>query len=78
MTQSYTARKVYSNAEERRAFVTSTRCQYTVWLSEDIVSLDGPGVDESSDDEDFDRFDNFEDFALHIVLLFENGLWPEE
>ena len=77
MTQSYSASKIYSNDREREAMVHSKRCQYTVWLSNDRVSLRGPGVDESCSAHELPMFDSFEDLAIHIVLLFENGLWPE-
>ncbi len=78
MTQSYMAQKIYSNDREEEVQVTSARCRYMVWLSGGEVSLFGPGVRESSDEEDYEKFDSFEDFAIHVVLLFENGLWPRE
>ncbi|MCK5644186.1 MAG: hypothetical protein KAJ19_25530 [Gammaproteobacteria bacterium] len=78
MAQSYTAQKIYSNDKEEEVQVCSARCRYMVWLSDGEVSLFGPGVRETSEGEDYERFDSFEDFAIHTVLLFENGLWPED
>lgn len=74
--QSYHAHKLYDSEEEIELLVSSNRCQYKVWISEGEVSLAGPGVDESEDIGADPRFEDVEDFALYIVLMFENGLWP--
>ena len=77
MSQSYRAQKIYDNDRERQAQVQSNNCQYTVWLSGNTISLIGPGVNESSAADEFPIFDSFEDLAVQVVLLFENGLWPK-
>jgi len=78
MTQTYTANKIYSSDKEAEAQVLSKNCRYVVWKSNGEIFLYGPGVQEVTDDEGLKGFDSFEDFAIHVVLLFENGLWPEE
>jgi len=78
MTQSYSATKIYSNDREKEARVHSNRCLYTVWLSHGKVSLAGPGVDECCLAHELPLFDSFEDLAVYVTILFENGLWPEE
>lgn len=74
--QVYNSRELYSGDKEKEFLVSSNRCQYVVWISEDEVSLKGPGVDESTDLEESLEFDSTEDQAIYFVLLFENGLWP--
>jgi len=78
MTQSYTAQKLYSSDREAEAQVLSKNCRYIVWKSGDEIFLQGPGVNEQANIDLSFLFDSFEDFAIHIVLLFENGLWPQE
>ncbi len=78
MTQTYQSQKIYDNDEEREAIVMSKRCRYTVWLARGEVSLRGPGVVETSPADELPFFDSFEDLAIHVVLLFENGLWPKD
>ena len=82
MSQSYQAARVFSNNNEQEAHVSSARCRYQAWISNGEVSLFGPGVRESCDEAEMNPglsdFDSFEDFAVYIVLLFENGLWPED
>ena len=78
MSQTYVAQRIYSSDRTHEVQVCSKLCRYMVWVADDEVSLHGPGVSERTEGEDYDRFDNFEDYAIHIVLLFENGLWPEE
>jgi len=82
MSQSYQSARIFSNDREQEAHVQSARCRYQVWISNGEVSLFGPGVREVCDEGEMipnlDNFDSFEDFAIYIVLLFENGLWPEE
>lgn len=78
MSQTYMAQRIYSNDREEEVQVVSARCLYRVWLSDGEISLFGPGVQETSDEEDYEKYDSFEDFAIHVVLLFENGLWPRD
>lgn len=78
MTQSYISNKVYSNDREREARVMSKRCLYQVWLSGSEISLRGPGVSEDGPADEFEMFESFEDLAIQVVLLFENGLWPKD
>ena len=79
MPQSYRASLLFSGERETELQVQSDKCLYYVWLNEEEVSLRGPGVRESSGVDDLPdtngKLDD-EDFAILLVLLFENGLWP--
>lgn len=78
MAQSYAAQRVYDSNDESDIRVMSARCQYTVWFNRDECTLVGPGVRETQQLDDLPKFDSDEDRAIYIVLLFENGLWPDE
>lgn len=75
--QNYQARIRYTEEQETQVMVSSSKCTYQVWI-EDEVTLVGPGVHESASFENLQQIDDVEDFAILIVLLFENGLWPTE
>ena len=74
--QTYNAMRDYVSEGESRVHVFTSKCQYRIWLTQDEVSLEGPGVQESA--ERVLSFDSLEDEAVYFVLLFENGLWPED
>ena len=75
--QNYSARQTYSSEEDHEIIVTSSRCMYHVWMSdEENIQLLGPGVNETSEADSFPAFDSLEDLGIHIVMLFESGLWP--
>jgi hypothetical protein len=77
MSQTYTAQKLHSSDKEREIQVCSKRCRYLVWINDEDISLFGPGVREKA--ETFEQqFESSEDLAIYTVLLFENGLWPED
>lgn len=79
MTQSYNAqRQRFGEEHEIFVTVTSKNCSYQVTFRGDDIWLQGPGVNEHTEGDSFPPFESFEDFAIHIVLLFENGLWPED
>ena len=81
MTQRYVATKMFQSDTERELQVQSSKCLYFVWINEEEVTLRGPGVREGSDVESLPKTNgklDDEDFAIMLVLLFENGLWPEE
>lgn len=67
---------IYKGSKETEIQVISSRCRYTVWFARGVISLRGPGVRETADIEQ--EFDSLEEYAMMIVLLFENNLWPEE
>lgn len=73
--QAYSATRV--DSDEKIVLVRSKLCQYKITVEEGLVFLEGPGVDEEADMADL-YFDNLEDAAIYYVLLFENGLWPED
>ncbi len=78
MTQTYTAHQVFSSDRENEVQIHSSKCQYFIWINEDEATLRGPGVRENGElPKTNGKMDN-EDFAILIVLLFENGLWPQE
>ena len=78
MSQSYEARTMFSSDREKEVAVLSKRCRYHAWINKDEVTLFGPGVNEVVDRESLPDNLPAEDLAIHIVLLFENGLWPSE
>ena len=78
MSQHYFTNQHFRSESESETIVRSERCAYTVWISEGEVSLSGPGVDETSELDNFPDIDSTEDLALIAVLLFENGAWPED
>lgn len=80
MNQQYSARLVYTSDSEREVQVTSAKCHYWIWLSEEDCTLRGPGVRENSQVDELPKTGgklDDEDFAILLVLLFENGLWPK-
>lgn len=81
MSQYYRASLHFVGDGDKEVLVESAKCRYQVWLGEDEVALSGPGVDELSSLESLPdtggKMDD-EDFAVLVVLLFENGLWPSE
>lgn len=78
MSQNYTAQKLRQDSEGAEVQVCSKLCRYLVRINEDEIGLLGPGVSEKTEAfEDLD-FGADEDLAIYVVLLFENGLWPED
>lgn len=77
MSQRYSASKMFVNDAEREVQVSSDKCQYWVWINEEEVTVRGPGVRESGELPIVNGKLDDEDFAIFVVLLFENGLWPE-
>jgi len=77
MAQSYSAQRIYNSPRESDIRVQSARCLYSVWFNDDECTLIGPGVRETITSNLHD-FDSDEDKAIYLVLLFENGLWPED
>ena len=78
MTQKYSANKMYASDAEREVQVTSDKCQYWVWINDEEITLRGPGVREAGTFPETNGKLDDEDFAIFVVMLFENGLWPEE
>ena len=78
MSQHYFTNRHYRNEEECEVIVRSDRCAYEVWISEGEISLSGPGVNETAELDSFPDIETSEDLALIAVLMFENGIWPEE
>ena len=78
MSQSYSANNFFASEVEAEVLVQSSKCRYHIWITADDVTLVGPGVNETGDFPTMEgKLDN-EDFAIFVVMLFENGLWPEE
>lgn len=78
MSQRYSANKVFTSDAEREVQVASEKCQYWIWINEEEATLRGPGVREvGSFPKTIGKLDD-EDFAIFVVMLFENGLWPED
>lgn len=73
--QHYSANRI--GGDEKKVAVFSKRCNYMVTFEEEYVYIEGPGVNES-DSQDDKEFYSLEDAAIHYVLLFESGLWPDE
>lgn len=78
VSQAYSAQKMFKSDAEAEVNVQSAKCHYLVWLNEDECTLRGPGVRESGSLPHIGGKMDDEDFAVLIVLLFENGLWPME
>lgn len=78
MAQSYSAQRIFDSHRESDIRVTSARCLYTIWSNQDECMLIGPGVQETTTLEGLPTFDSDEDRAIYLVLLFENGLWPDD
>jgi hypothetical protein len=78
MSQSYHAQRIYNSPRESDVRVTSARCLYSVWFNDGECTVVGPGVQETTPMDSFPKFENDEDAAIYAVLLFENGLWPED
>ncbi len=76
--QTYSARQQYTSEDSHEILVSSSRCLYKVWMSDEDIQLLGPGVNETSEADSFPQFDSLEDLAIHIVMLFESGLWPKD
>ena len=71
--QHYTATKIYTGDKEAQINVASNRCVYGVWITDDIVTIVGPGVNERLIIDELPQIDEVEDLAIFAVILFENG-----
>ena len=78
MSQRYSASLIFKSETEREIQVASDKCQYWIWLNGESATLRGPGVREQGSFPKTEGKLDDEDFAVLIVLLFENGLWPGE
>ena len=77
MSQKYTAHSMFAGENEREVVIESDKCRYWVWINEDEATIRGPGVRETGDFPETNGKLDDEDFAILIIMLFENGLWPE-
>jgi hypothetical protein len=78
MSQQYSAQEIFTSEQECELRVSSAKCQYYLWINGESATLRGPGVRENGTfPKTNGKLDN-EDFAILIILLFENGLWPGE
>lgn len=73
MAQRYESRMIFSSEVEQEIMVTSSRCIYKVWITDNEISIDGPGVDESYYKDNAPDLDG-EDLAIWSILMFENGI----
>lgn len=79
MSQSYHAQhRRTMNKDSSHLEVSSSLCTYQVFLANEHILLVGPGVSEDLEGHTFPHFESKEDFAIYLVILWENGLWPED
>ncbi len=79
--QKYEANKLLQDDDELQVQVCSKNCRYFISLDKSYVYLHGPGVKLMSEYDGIEQIVGMadpEDIAVLVVLLFENGLWPEE
>lgn len=76
MSQQYRAHTVFKSELEHEVQVQSSKCLYFVWINEDEAQVRGPGVREEGELPHTGGKMDSEDFAILLIVLFENGLWP--